>query len=148
MGTSCDFPPVSDLVPHAGSMCLLERIVSFNDDEVVVETGSHRSHRNPLARDGRLASVHLCEYGAQAMAVHGGLLARRAGGKAHPGLLVSLRDVWISGIDVASIEGVLRVVAARVHGDAAGWQYEFRVSAGDTPIATGRATVALRASAP
>ena len=65
------------LVPHAGDMCLLERIVSAN------ESRDRRARRlriarptNPLRRDGRLAALHLAEYGAQAMAVHGGLQTR------------------------------------------------------------------------
>ena len=45
---------------------------------------------NPLRINGRLRAVNLCEYGAQAMAVHGGLRGTvRASTEA--GLLVSLR---------------------------------------------------------
>ena len=84
---------IAGLIPHAGSMCLLERVVEWTPERVMLATATHRSHDNPLRSDGRLRAVHLCEYGAQAMAVHGGLVARAAGETAQPGLLVSLRDV-------------------------------------------------------
>ncbi|MET0225163.1 MAG: phosphotransferase, partial [Dokdonella sp.] len=55
------------LVPHGGDMCLLERIVSVNDTQIVCATFSHRSPKNPLRHAGRLAALHLAEYGAQTM---------------------------------------------------------------------------------
>ena len=54
-------------------MCLLERIVEWDDERIVLESDTHRSPSNPLRQDNRLRAVHLCEYGAQAMAVHGAL---------------------------------------------------------------------------
>ncbi len=48
---------------------------------------------NPLRLDGRLGAVHLAEFGAQAMAIHGGLKTVAAGGVPRPALLVSVRDL-------------------------------------------------------
>ena len=76
-------------------MCLLERVVEWDDRRVVLETATHRSPTNPLRVDGRLRAVHLCEYGAQAMAVHGGLRGTRTGAQPKPGMLVSLRSVHV-----------------------------------------------------
>lgn len=137
-------PAIADLVPHAGLMCLLERIVAWDDRRIVTATASHRRADNPLRRDGRLDAVCLCEYGAQAMAVHGGLLARRDGGRGAPGLLVSLREVWLAAGSVEALPGELEVVAERLHGDGSGWQYAFRVGHAGRPLATGRAAVVLR----
>jgi len=92
---------------------------------------------------GGLAAVHLCEYGAQAMAVHGGLLARQAGATAEPGLLVSLRDVKFLVSHVAE-PGALEVRATRLHSGEAGWQYEFEVRAAGRILASGRAMVMKR----
>ena len=136
--------PISDLLPHAGLMCLLEDVVSWDEREVLLATRTHQRADHPLRRAGRLAMVHLCEYGAQAMAVHGGLLARRSGQKAAPGLLVSLRDVMLAAGDLAALDGPLDVRAARLHGDASGWQYAFEVSHGARQLAAGRAAVVLR----
>ena len=59
--------PISSLVPHQGTMCLLERVIEWDDRRVVLETATHRSPSNPLRSNGRLRSLALCEYGAQAM---------------------------------------------------------------------------------
>lgn len=135
---------ITDLIPHAGAMCLLERILEWDDESVRVATKTHLSSDNPLRRDGILDAVHLCEYGAQAMAVHGGLLARRDGSRAAPGFLVSLRDVWLAAGSVESCADELVVIAQRQHGDAAGWQYSFEVESAGRRLAAGRATIVMR----
>ena len=84
---------IAALVPHQGDMCLLERVIAWDEQRVVVESSTHRSATNPLRRDGRLSAVHLCEYGAQAMAVHGALKAKQGGRRPAPGMLVALRAV-------------------------------------------------------
>jgi predicted hotdog family 3-hydroxylacyl-ACP dehydratase len=135
---------IRDLIRHSGSMCLLERIISWDAARLKATTGTHRRSDNPLRRDGRLDSVHLCEYGAQAMAVHGGLLAQQQGRRAPPGLLASLRDVWLAPVAVQDCAGELEVVAVRVFGDSNGWQYEFEVSHQAALLASGRVAVVLR----
>ena len=136
-------PRIETLVPHAGRMCLLERIVSWDDTGVTLATTTHRDPANPLARDGRLRAIHLCEYGAQAMAVHGSLVATARGERARPGLLVSLRDVVLACDFIEDLEGELLVEAVRVHGGAEAWQYDFRVSHAGRSLANGRAMVSL-----
>ena len=74
---------IRELVPQAGAMCLLERIVSADADSVICSTSTHRSPGTPLRRAGRLAALHLAEYGAQAMAVHGGLNGNAARALSH-----------------------------------------------------------------
>jgi predicted hotdog family 3-hydroxylacyl-ACP dehydratase len=74
--------PLASLIPHQGAMCLLERIVDWNDTNIRLATTTHASPINPLRSNGRLRAIHLCEYGAQAMAVHGALKAQAAGTKA------------------------------------------------------------------
>ena len=73
---------IATLVPHQGAMCLWQRVVAVDATTVTVATASHRGLDNPLRSDGRLRGLHLCEYGAQAMAVHGGLLAQMSGASA------------------------------------------------------------------
>jgi predicted hotdog family 3-hydroxylacyl-ACP dehydratase len=136
-------PPIARLIPHSGSMCLLERITAWDEDSVKLTTSTHRSAANPLARDGRLHAIHLCEYGAQAMAVHGGLLAHSRGGRAEPGLLVSLRDVELHCEFIEALEGEIEVEARRVHATPTTWQYEFRVAHAGRRLAHGRAVVSV-----
>jgi predicted hotdog family 3-hydroxylacyl-ACP dehydratase len=128
---------IRDLVPHAGAMCLLERIVSADGDSVVCSTSTHRSAGNPLRHDGRLAALHLAEYGAQAMAVHGGL----SGAAARAGMLVAVRDLKLHVARLDDIQGDLRVEARRLVSNPGGLIYAFAVHAGERELATGRVSV-------
>jgi predicted hotdog family 3-hydroxylacyl-ACP dehydratase len=62
-------------LPHAGRMCLLERLESWDGDSITCIATSHRDADNPLRRGGRLHAVAGVEYAAQAMALHGSLLS-------------------------------------------------------------------------
>lgn len=138
---------IAALVPHAGTMCLLERIEHWDDTSVTVATATHRDPANPLAGRLGLRAIHLCEYGAQAMAVHGGLTAKARGERAQPGLLVSLRDVSLGCDFVQDLEGELLVEARRLHESDTAWQYEFRVTHAGRLLAQGRATVSVASRA-
>ena len=132
---------IAVLIPHAGSMCLLERIEDWDDAGVTLATATHRDPCNPLATAAGLRAIHLCEYGAQAMAVHGGLTAQARGARAQPGLLVSLRDVSLRCNYVQDLPGELLVEARRLHDSGSAWQYTFRVTHADVLLAQGRATI-------
>jgi predicted hotdog family 3-hydroxylacyl-ACP dehydratase len=131
------------LIPHQGTMCLNERVLQWDDNRVLLATRSHAAADNPLRCNGHLRAVHLCEYGAQAMAVHGGLLARAAGRRAEPGLLVAVRDVRLHLRTIEHLPGELQVEAERLLASAASWQYAFRVSHAGQLLAAGRAAVML-----
>ena len=64
---------IRELLPHAGSMCLLERVVECDAKSIRCETRTQVDRANPLRRDGPLSSVCAIEYAAQAMALHGAL---------------------------------------------------------------------------
>jgi len=134
---------VAALIPHAGTMCLLERIEHWDDSSVTVATTTHRNPANPLAGRSGLRAIHLCEYGAQAMAVHGGLAASARGERTQPGMLVSLRDVTLGCDFVQDLNGELLVEARRLHDSGTAWQYEFRVTHAGRLLAHGRATVSV-----
>ncbi len=135
---------VEQLIPHAGAMCLLERVLAFDDAGLHAQSDAHRDPTHPLRRDGRLSALHLCEYGAQAMAVHGGLLAAREGRSAPPGLLVSLRGVELAREFLEDLPGPLDVYAVDVSDSGAGWQCSFRVEHAGEVLASGRAAVLRR----
>ena len=137
---------IRSLIPHGGSMCLLERIVTWGERGMTLATATHASPANPLRRLQKLHAIHLCEYGAQAMAVHGGLLARAAGAIAKPGLLVSLRDVVLSAEYIELLAGELLVEVVRLQAGAASLQYAFRVTHGNIELARGRAAVIVGAN--
>ena len=129
------------LIPHRGTMCLLDTVVGWDDERIHLVTDSHRRADNPLRSDGMLRAVHLCEYGAQAMAIHGALLAQRAGLAMMPGFLVSLRAVKLLVARIDDVAAPLDVHAQQLLADAAGLQYAFRIEADGRALAHGRAAV-------
>ncbi len=135
---------IRTLIPHSGSMCLLDSVTRWDDRSIVCVTNTHRDPANPLRRAGRLSALHAFEYGAQAAAVHGGLRARSAGATAPPGYLAALRNARLHATRLDDIDGPLEIFASRLFGDSANTVYECRVSAGDIVIAEGRITIMQR----
>ncbi|MEX1828083.1 phosphotransferase [Luteibacter sp. CQ10] len=131
-----------DLVPHAGDMCLLDGVLSFDDAGIHAFSTSHVSPTHPLRGARGLHAVHLAEYGAQAMAVHGALKAREGGATApRPGMLVSLRGVKLAVERIDDLSGRLDVHAQCLIADESGAQYTFRIEHEGREIASGRAAV-------
>ena len=135
---------IRTLIPHSGSMCLLDSVTQWDDRSIVCVTNTHRDPANPLRRAGRLSALHAFEYGAQAAAVHGGLRARSAGATAPPGYLAALRNARLHAARLDDIDGSLEIFASRLFGDSANTVYECRISAGNVLIAEGRITIILR----
>lgn len=138
-------PDPRSLVPQAGAMCLLSRIVRANEREIVCAATSHSSPDNPLRRAGRLAALHLAEYGAQAMAVHGGLADPSA--KTRGGMLVAIRDLALEVDRLDDIPGELTVTATKLVANADGQIYAFSVSGGGRELGRGRVSVLFQSAA-
>lgn len=133
------------LIPHQGGMCLLDRVIDWDPQRIVCAADSHRRGDNPLRRGGQLHAIHLCEYGAQAMAVHGGLRAQASGSRAKPGLLVALRGVALHVARIDDLPHALECTADMLTDGENGWQYAFRITHAGTLLAEGRAAVMLQA---
>jgi predicted hotdog family 3-hydroxylacyl-ACP dehydratase len=129
------------LIPHAGTMCLLDEVVDWDTTRLHARSASHRCADNPLRADGVLHAVNLCEYAAQAMAVHGALRARDAGRQARPGYLVALREVALRVERIDDLPGTLQVHVECLLAMADSLQYAFRVEHRGTLLAEGRAAV-------
>jgi len=135
---------IAALIPHQGLMCLWEEVVEWDEERIVARSGGHRDPAHPLRSGERLHAVHLCEYGAQLMAVHGGLLAARAGGAARPGVLVALRGVRLRLARIDDLPGALEGRARPLAAGVDSWQYEFEILHQGELIASGRAAVMAR----
>jgi len=134
----------SQLIPHAGSMCLLEQVVSWDQQGVVCSTQSHKSLENPLRSNDQLSAIHAVEYGAQAVAVHGGLLAHEKGEAIKPGYLAALRQIKLHCSHLDKIESALTVAATQLLSDAGNLMYSFTVTADDQPVANARVTIIVQ----
>lgn len=134
---------IGELIPHAQRMCLLDAVEASDALSIRCTTRSHLDPENPLRSSNQLAALHLCEYGAQAMAVHGGLLARREqrDARAAPGVLGALREVEFAVDRIDDIDETLTVIARMKIAGSAGWLYEFEVKAGSRWLARGRVSV-------
>lgn len=132
------------LVPHAGDMCLLSRIVSANEREIVCAAVSHASPTHPLRFDGRLSALHLAEYGAQAMAVHGGLSDPQA--QRRGGMLVAIRDLELRVDRLDDIAGELTITATRLVANDDGRIYAFTATGGGRELGRGRVSVMFRSA--
>jgi predicted hotdog family 3-hydroxylacyl-ACP dehydratase len=125
-------------------MCLLDEVTQWDDQSITCVSNTHGELANPLRRGERLSAVHAFEYGAQAAAVHGGLLARATGTTAPPGYLASVRDARLYAAFLDEIAAPLQIRATHLFGDGANAVYECRISSGDTLIAQGRITIIQR----
>jgi predicted hotdog family 3-hydroxylacyl-ACP dehydratase len=81
------FPPIEDILPHRGTMLLLDAVTAFTDESIAVTAHVHADAWYADA-DGAMPAWIGVELMAQAIAAHVGLLAIRAGGHALPGVLL------------------------------------------------------------
>lgn len=137
---------IAALVPHQGLMCLWEEVVAWDAQRIVLRSQAHRATEHPLRSGGRLRALHLCEYGAQAMAVHGGLLGRASGKPVRPGMLVALRGVQLHVADLHELPEAIECEAEVLLQAEDSQQYGFRIVHGAQLLAEGRATVMLGAA--
>jgi predicted hotdog family 3-hydroxylacyl-ACP dehydratase len=129
---------ISSLLPHAGTARMIERVVSWDEEQILAVTSRHRAADNPLRRDGRLAAVHLAEFAAQVMAIHGGLRNAAEGRPPQPALLVSVRDVVTSRDYIDDLPGEIEITAHALLVNPASWQYSFVATHAGATVATGR----------
>lgn len=133
-------------IPHQGSMCLLDGVAEWSPERIRCTASSHRRSDNPLRDAGRLGAACGIEYAAQAMAVHGALLADSQGAP-RQGFLASARSVELQVDRLDDVAGDLEIVAERLSGDTNNVLYGFTVSGDGRLLLSGRAAVILDAEA-
>lgn len=146
--TTLDHAGIAALIPHSGSMCLLDHLAQWDAQRIVCIATNHRDAKHPLRTRSGLMSPCAIEYAAQAMALHGALIGQEAGTPASPGFLASARGVQLHVLrldDLPPTEAPdeLRIEATRQSGDARQILYAFQVSHAGRTLAEGRAAVVL-----
>jgi predicted hotdog family 3-hydroxylacyl-ACP dehydratase len=142
-------------IPHKGRMCLLDEVLSWDATRIRCRSFTHQSPDNPLRAHGRLGAACGIEYAAQAMAVHGALIAasapltstlsvgvRRSTAPAL-GYLASVRNVALNVTRLDDLEAELIAAAERVTGDGRTVMYEFTVSSARHTLLSGRASIVV-----
>ncbi len=127
-------------------MCLLAAVVDWSETAISCSAVSHSDPANPLRADGRLGAANGIEYAAQAMAVHGALLAA-ADEPPRQGYLASVRGVQLHVARLDDLPGELSITAERLSGDGNHILYRFAVSHAGHCLLEGRAAVILDATA-
>lgn len=158
---------IEGLIPHQGSMCLLDEVLAAHPSGLQARTRSHLRRPHPLALHGeRLGAAVGVEYASQAMALHGALIAMAAGqgmtagvqgqgGDCSGGRLVSLRKLRFSGPLLASLQRQsqepssdtpMDVVVRLEAGNAQQASYSFELGCGLAKGALGQVWASGRAS--
>jgi predicted hotdog family 3-hydroxylacyl-ACP dehydratase len=132
---------IASRIPHAGKMCLLDCVLSWDATRIECRASSHRDADNPLRAHGRLGCACGVEYAAQAMAVHATLAPPAAVRGA--GYLIVLRSTVLHVARLDDIRSDLLVSAARINGDKTAFVYEFELRDAGRTCLNGRATVLL-----
>jgi predicted hotdog family 3-hydroxylacyl-ACP dehydratase len=140
-----DRAAIAARIPHSGTMCLLAAAVDWSETAISCIATSHADPANPLRADGRLGATTGIEYAAQAMALHGALLADSAGAP-RQGYLTSVRGVTLHVARLDDLPGQLDVHVERLSGDANNVLYRFAVSHAGRCLLEGRAAVVLDAN--
>jgi len=132
-------------IPHQGRMCLLDEVIDWDIQHIRCRSGTHRALDHPLRAHGRLGIACGIEYAAQAMAVHGALVAGALSAKPEAGFLASVRALRLHVLRLDDIEGDLSCAALRIAGDRGTVLYEFESTSQACRLLSGRATVVLDA---
>ena len=121
-------------IPHAGRMCLLDEVLEWDANRIVCRSSTHRDVDNPLRVNGTLGAACGIEYAAQAMAVHGALIATArvvpttlATPQPQVGYIAAVRGVSLLVSRLDDVGEDLLATATRVHSDASTALYEFVV---------------------
>ena len=145
MNATIDHARIASLIPHAGAMCLLDSVLHWDGTGIRCSARNHDDPANPLRGPQGLGMLAGIEYCAQAMAVHGALLAEAAGERLAPGYLAALRDLRLYGERLDTAPGPLQATARRLMGQGGLLMYEVALYDGDERLLLeGRITVAER----
>jgi predicted hotdog family 3-hydroxylacyl-ACP dehydratase len=130
-------------------MCLLDRLLEWSADSIRCTAANPSAADHPLRTASGLLAPAAIEYAAQAMALHGALIAEAQAGDAapSPGFLASVRSVRLAVQRLDDVPGELGVYAQRQAGNESQIIYAFEVRDGNgRMLVEGRATVVLNAA--
>ena len=126
-------------IPHGGRMCLLDRVLDWDEHHIRCAADSHRAADHPLSERGGLPVWAGIEYAAQAAAMHGALLLDTAQPRA--GVLGKLARVRPGCEWLDRIASSLVVEATLLHRDPAGGIYSFEAHGDGTLLLQGEFTL-------
>lgn len=135
------FPAIADLVPHAGDMVLLERVLAAGPDTLCAEL---TIGPGTMFCDGAgVGSWVGIEYMAQAIAAHAGYQARQRGEPVKVGFLLGARR-YTASVPLFALGTVLRVHAQHaMQGENGLAAFECRIEDAATGALLANATITV-----
>jgi predicted hotdog family 3-hydroxylacyl-ACP dehydratase len=134
---------IARLLPHTGSMVLLDDVIEHDAGSIHCLARSHHAPDNPLREDGRLPAWCGLEYAAQAMAVHQRLCASKEPPPAR-GFLAVARELSMSVADLDELPGELHIHAEKMIAEGDRSLYRFQLTSNNQPVLSGRVAVVLQ----
>jgi predicted hotdog family 3-hydroxylacyl-ACP dehydratase len=135
------------LIPHAGPMRLLSRVLSHDGEETVCAARPGDSPLFAGADDGVPSWIGI-ELMAQCAAAHGGLLGREHGEPPRPGLFVGSRRLLFRCDRLREPELRVRARLALRRGESLAFDCAIDDPAGGAPLVEGRLNVLLLTGIP
>jgi predicted hotdog family 3-hydroxylacyl-ACP dehydratase len=130
---------IIELIPHGKSMCLLNSVITWDENQIQCTAISHRQSNNPLRNRNELSAICGVEYAAQSMAVHGALLKKsRARSE---GLLLTVKNILLKVQRLDNISHDLIFDSKILMADDNMFIYEFKVTGGISELLSGKASV-------
>lgn len=143
LGKKRDKAWIAAHIPHQGDMCLLDSVSSWDEEHITCNATSHQLANHPLRYRDQLSTACGVEYAAQAMAVHGALLAPSDQESPRAGFLLSIRGATVHHARLDNIKQALTIVSTLIHSSDTSILYEFTLHAADDLLLEGRAAVML-----
>lgn len=135
---------IETLIPHSGTMSLLNQVLKWDEDHIICLANSHRDKHNPLRNENILSSVCGVEYAAQAMAVHGALTRQDPKEGPRSGYLVSIKNLELLVSRLDDIESDLTIEAELLMRDKEFFIYQFRIFSAGRSFLSGRSIISIK----
>jgi predicted hotdog family 3-hydroxylacyl-ACP dehydratase len=120
-------------------MCLLDGVESWDDKQIVCTSTTHQNQDNPLAENNRLACINAVEYGAQAVAIHGNLIAKNLNMPLpESGFLVQIKALEFDDCNLSSLPEALIISAQQIYIDPGSLLYSITIQHGQDQLMQGR----------
>jgi predicted hotdog family 3-hydroxylacyl-ACP dehydratase len=140
-------PDLVGLRPQSGRMVMIDRVDQWDQDSIVCTSTRHLDPTNPLRGRGGLAAVCGLEFGAQAMAIHGSLVALRSAARStaapRSGMIIAANQLAWSSPLLDDAGALLTIRAWRLFGSDSQIVYGFALDGRVAGLVTGRASVIL-----
>jgi len=135
---------IEALIPHSGTMSLLNQVLKWDEDHIICLANSHRDKHNPLRNENILSSVCGVEYAAQAMAVHGALTRQDPKEEPRSGYLASIKNLELLVSRLDDIESDLTIEAKLLMWDKEFFIYQFRIFSEGRNFLSGRCIISIK----